>query len=310
MDEKIFLDDISDILKISPSRRSFIKRLSLGAAGAAFSSLTSYGTADAATVDAGESTVSLVTGSDRRDMVYQALKPLEREVRMGIGGKQVIIKPNLVGSETYLGITHPDAVRGVLDFLKPIYNGQVIIAESTGRRYTDLPGTIKHFHLYRYFPLIEEFNVKLVDLNAQQYKVQWLLNQQGHPLDIRIIDTFLDQKNYFISLCRLKTHDTLVVTISAKNMLMAAPFVNGTKRSYEEPLSDFKEPRHDKGRMHTPGIRKMNFNMFLLAQKVQPRLTVIDGLEGMEGNGPNGGTPVYHGVGVASTDLVAADRIG
>ena len=100
MDEKFFLDDISDILKISPSRRSFIKRLSLGAAGAAFSSLTSYGTADAATVDAGESTVSLVTGSDRRDMVYQALKPLEREVRMGIGGKQVIIKPNLVGSET------------------------------------------------------------------------------------------------------------------------------------------------------------------------------------------------------------------
>ena len=94
MDEKIFLDDISDILKISPSRRGFIKKLALGTAGAAFSSLTSYDTAGAAAVDAGESTVSLVSGTDRRDMVYQALKPLEQEVRMGIEGKRVIIKPN------------------------------------------------------------------------------------------------------------------------------------------------------------------------------------------------------------------------
>ncbi|MFC1561032.1 DUF362 domain-containing protein [Candidatus Latescibacterota bacterium] len=296
MGEKIFLDNISDILKISKSRRNFIKKLSLGAAGAAFSSLTPYGTADAAAVDAGESTVSFMTGSDRRYMVYQALKPLEREVKRGIEGKRVIIKPNLVGSETYLGITHPDAVRGVLDFLKPIYNEQVIIAESTGRRYTDLPGTIKHFHLYRYFPLIDEYNVKLVDLNAQSYKVQWLLDQQGHPLDIRIIEPYLDPNNYIISVCRLKTHNCMVITLSTKNMLMGSPLVDGH--------------RHDKSRMHNPGLRKMNFNLFLLAQKVQPRLAVIDGLEGMEGNGPNNGTPVYHGVALASTDFIAADRVG
>jgi uncharacterized protein (DUF362 family) len=36
---------------------------------------------------------------------------------------------------------------------------------------------------------------------------------------------------------------------------------------------------------------------------------VIDGFEGMEGNGPNSGTPVDHRVCVASTDWLAADRV-
>ncbi len=296
MEEYIFIDEVSDILAIRRNRRSFIKKLALGAAGAAFGSLTSSGISSAATVDAGQSTVSFVTGTDRRDMVYQALKPLESEIKEGIKGKQVVIKPNLVGNQTYLGITHPDAIRGVLDFLKPICKEQVHIAESTGRRYTDLPGTIKHYHLYRYFPLLDEYNVKLVDLNAQPYKTQWLLNQQGHPLDIRIIDPFLDTNNYFISLTRIKTHNCLVATLTAKNMLMASPLVDGT--------------RHDKSRMHSPGLRKMNFNMFLLAQKVQPRLAILDGLEGMEGNGPNDGTLVDHGVALASTDFIAADSVG
>ncbi len=295
MDERVFIDEVSDILKIRQNRRNFMKKLVLGTAGTAFASLTSNGPSNAAVVDAGESTVSLVTGTDRREMVYQALKPLEQEIRNGIRGKQVVIKLNMVGNETNLGVTHPDAVRGILDFLKPIYTQQVQIAESTGRRYRDLPGTIKHFHIYRYFPLVDEYNVKLVDLNAQPYTVEWVLNKEGRPLDIRIIDNFLNPDNYFISVCRPKAHNCLVVTLSAKNMLMGAPLVDGT--------------RHDKSRMHSPGLKKMNFNVFLLARKVQPRLAVIDGLEGMEGNGPNNGTLVDHRFALASTDFIAADSI-
>jgi uncharacterized protein (DUF362 family) len=43
---------------------------------------------------------------------------------------------------------------------------------------------------------------------------------------------------------------------------------------------------------------------------LHPHLSVIDGFEGMEGNGPNAGTPVDHRVCVASTDWLAADRVG
>ncbi|MBT4483165.1 MAG: DUF362 domain-containing protein [Candidatus Latescibacteria bacterium] len=296
MSERIFLDEVSDILRIKQDRRSFMTRLLLGAAGTAFGSLTSVSPPYAATVDSGRSAVSFVTGSDRREMVYQALKPLEKKVKKEIKGKQVILKPNLVGNNQPLCATHADALRGVLDFLKPIYKQQVLIGESTGRRYEGKSGTFTHYELYNYLDLEREYNVKLVDLNARPPIVQWVLSSNGHPLDVRIIDSFLDPKNYIISACRLKTHNCMVVTLSAKNMLMAAP------------IND--DIRHEKKVMHSPGIRNMNFNFFLLSQKIKPALTVLDGLEGMEGNGPTTGTPVNHGVALASTDFVAADRIG
>jgi uncharacterized protein (DUF362 family) len=62
--------------------------------------------------------------------------------------------------------------------------------------------------------------------------------------------------------------------------------------------------------MHSVGTRNLNFNVFLLARKIQPDLAVIDGFEGMEGNGPTKGTPVDHRVALASADFVAADRVG
>jgi uncharacterized protein (DUF362 family) len=39
-------------------------------------------------------------------------------------------------------------------------------------------------------------------------------------------------------------------------------------------------------------------------------VAVIDGFEGMEGNGPSMGTPVQHRIALASTDFIAADRVG
>jgi len=296
MEEHLFYDEVSDFLRIPATRRDFLKKVTAGSTAAAFGSLIATRHSTAATVDAGSSIVSFVTGGDRRDNVCRALEPLKREIAKGIKGKRVIIKPNMVGKETILCATHPDAIRGVLDFLAPIHRDTVYIAESTGRRYPDMPGTIKHYHLYDYFPLQDEYNARLVDLNTDSYTMQWVLSADGHPLDIRIIDTFLDPANYIISLCRPKTHNCMVVTLTAKNILFGAPLVD--------------DNRHDKGRMHSAGYKKLNFNMFLLAQKIRPRLAVLDGLEGMEGNGPTDGTPVEHGVALASTDFVAADRIG
>ena len=296
MDHTIYLDEVSDILRADCRRRTFLRRLVTGPAAAAFGSMVSMRSAETAIHDPGESTVSFVTGSDRRDMVYQALKPLKRDIRRGIRGKKVIIKPNLVGNEQILSATHPDALRGILDFLKPICKETVYIGESTGRRYYGKSGTFTHYRLYNYTKLENEYNVKLIDLNERPYIVRWVVGREGHPLDIRIIETFLDPNVYFISACRFKIHNCMIATLSAKNMLMGAPLPDGT--------------RHDKGRMHSAGYRNMHFNFFQLAQKIRPQLAVIDGLVGMEGNGPTMGDPVEHGVALAGTDFVSADRIG
>jgi uncharacterized protein (DUF362 family) len=51
--------------------------------------------------------------------------------------------------------------------------------------------------------------------------------------------------------------------------------------------------------------------MLLTAQKLQPNwgAALIDGFEGMEGNGPDSGTPVPSRIAIASTDYIAADRV-
>ncbi len=67
----------------------------------------------------------------------------------------------------------------------------------------------------------------------------------------------------------------------------------------------------DKRRYHV-GLRQTHYNMMLTAQKLQPcwGAAVIDGFEGMEGNGPSSGTAVDSRIAIASTDFVAADRVG
>ncbi len=62
------------------------------------------------------------------------------------------------------------------------------------------------------------------------------------------------------------------------------------------------------------GVKRGNdfiYTMFHLAMlRVQPDLLVLDGIVGMEGNGPVKGTPVEGNIALASTDWVAADRVG
>jgi len=78
------------------------------------------------------SSVSFAHGGDRREMIFETLRPFCDEMKTAIADKQVIIKLNCVGQNGHpLMVTHPDAVRAVLDFLKPIYDRQVILAEST-----------------------------------------------------------------------------------------------------------------------------------------------------------------------------------
>jgi uncharacterized protein (DUF362 family) len=274
-------------------RRAFIRGLSTGAAGlllgTPFREPDMLQAAERASVP--DAKVSFVTGSDRREMVYQALKPFEKEVRNAIKGKRVIVKPNMVVVNVPLCATHADALRGVLDFLKPLTKQQITIAESTLSK----EGSFKGFEFYGYLPLEKEYGVKFVDLNKEPYTLGWILSKSHHPLGIRLISTYLDPQNYFISVTRLKTHDTVVATLTAKNMFMSAPLNDYTKS--------------DKSLMHQ-GIKEINWNLFQVARQVRPQLAVLDGLEGMQGNGPIRGTAVSHGVALAGTDFIAVDRIG
>lgn len=241
---------------------------------------------------AGPAKVSLLKGNDRRDMVYQALRKIEDQILPAIGNKNVLIKPNFVSTENQLAATHVDAVRGILDFLKPHYKKQIVIAESTA-----FGDTFDGFKNFGYMALEKEYGVKLVDLNRQNWQYHYVIGRSNAPTSIRIISNFFDPDMYLISAATMKTHNRVVTTLSLKNILLGAP------------VSDSKA--NDKRLMHMADNFSpeavLHYNMFHLAQKIYPNLGVIDGFLAMEGNGPVGGTPVDARIALASTDPLAMD---
>src|ERR1035438_2239310 len=55
----------------------------------------------------------------------------------------------------------------------------------------------------------------------------------------------------------------------------------------------------------------MNYNLAIVAKHLQPNwgVAVTDGFEGMEGDGPVGGTPIEMQIALASPDFLALDRV-
>jgi hypothetical protein len=93
--------------------------------------------------------VGLLKGNDRREVVYQALKKIEDQILPGIGNKRILIKPNFVSTNRPLAATHVDAVRAILDFLKPHCKQQIMVAESASLGGSTFDG----FKRYGYLPL-------------------------------------------------------------------------------------------------------------------------------------------------------------
>lgn len=277
-------------------RRGFLRTLPIGAAGLA--AIAGRARTERAADD--RATVALAAGTDRRALIAEAMRPFLADIERDIQGKRVVIKPNLVWDGNPLCGTHPDAIRGVLDVLKPIYRGQVTVAEATASP----KGTDFIFEEYGYLPLTREYNVRLFDLNTGAWSTRWILSDKCMPRDIKVVDTFLDPNAYIISVARMKSHDCVVATLGYKNMLLAAPI------NVLAGHPDFVGNQFEKAKMHEGGAVGINYNMFLMAQHVHPEFAIIDGVEGMEGAGPVRGTPVEHGVVLAGPDVVAVDRIG
>ena len=247
------------------------------------------------------STVHLVTGDKRRKMIYESLLALDDQIRPRLKKKKsVVIKPNNVSTNVQLAATHADVFHGILDYLEPRFKGPVFIAESSAGN------TMEGFENFKYPAVAAERRsqkVSLIDLNDEaKYELLPLIDFDLHVVPVRLAARLLDPNAFIISAGILKTHNMAVASLSMKNMVLGAPLHQGPKETRRW---------NDKRRYHV-GIRQGLYNFFLTAQKMQPYwdVALIDGYEGMEGNGPMSGTPVPSRLVIASTDFVAADRVG
>jgi uncharacterized protein (DUF362 family) len=249
------------------------------------------------------SRVGLFHGDDRVDIAFRALKVHEQEVRRAIGRRRVVIKPNNVAIDNQLCATHAGCLEGILEFLKSIGKLQdTVIAESAANG-----PTLDGFENYHYTGLAKKYSVKLIDLDGQEVERVHVFDETDfRPHPVRMSKLLLDRNNFVISAAKMKTHDRIVATLSLKNIILGAPvkdpgfrWGNGSKPG----------AKNDKPLIHGNGFRALNYNLFDLSRRLHPHLAVIDGYDGMEGNGPVGGTLVEHHVCVASPDWLAADRV-
>ncbi len=244
---------------------------------------------------------ALIKGDSRRKNITDALKLIDKEIALKLQGKKsVVIKPNIVNTGRQLASTHVDALQGILDYLADRWKGPVFIAEASAG-YT--PEGYANFKYQQAVDDHKKQNVKLVCLNEEaETEVIQVLNGDLHPQPVRLAKRLCDPDAFVISSAILKTHNTVIATMNIKNMALGAPL--HSKRGEAKRWND--------KRAYHGGVRQTHYDIMLTAQHLHKNwgIGVIDGWEGMEGNGPNSGTPVAHKVAIASTDMVSADRIG
>jgi uncharacterized protein (DUF362 family) len=251
------------------------------------------------------SKVSLIRGENRRKNIYDALVAIDDQIRPALKArKYVFVKLNGVDPITrQLGSTSHDALRGVLDYLAPRFKGPVVVGDSG-----DDPAkpTVSKFGWDKVFAEYKPVNLAFEVPNEEcRHGLMYGMDYDMHLIPIRLGARFLDRDAFVMSLSVMKTHNMVVATLSVKNVVMGAPLA--------VPIgSNLTWLQCEKRKFHV-GIRAGNYNMFLAAQRMIPNwgVGIVDGFEGMEGNGPSSGTPLSppHRIALASTDFLAVDRV-
>jgi uncharacterized protein (DUF362 family) len=244
---------------------------------------------------------ALVKGDNRRENIRAALMMIDKEITPKLQGrKSVVIKPNMVSTERQLAATHVDALNGILDYLSDRWKGPVFIAESSAGY------TTQGYDNFKYQQAINDhkrLNPQLVDLNEEGlYETIHVLNADLHHQPVRLAKRLMDPDAFVISAGVMKTHNVVIATLNIKNMALGAPL----------HAKQNERPRWNDKRVYHGGVRQTHYDIMETSRNLKPNwgFAVIDGFEGMEGNGPASGNPVNSRVAIASTDFVAADRIG
>jgi uncharacterized protein (DUF362 family) len=206
--------------------------------------------------------------------------------RRQIRGQRVLLKPNLV--ETAVGQahinTHPALVVAAAEVFRRLDAAEVFVAEGQGHR-RDSWLVLDESGMG---PALAEAKLAFVDLNHDDVVPaanagNWTnLNQLYLPKTLRSADVL-------VSMPKLKTHHWAGVTCAMKNLFGVMPGI-----VYGWP----------KNVLHWAGIAE---SILDVNATVRPALAIVDGVVGMDGDGPIMGDPKPVGAIVIGRNLTAVD---
>jgi len=221
---------------------------------------------------------------DLRQPILAALEELG--VARHLRGKNVVLKPNLV--EPHAGDapinTHPEVVRAAARAFLALGAGSVVVAEGAGH-IRDPHDVLEASGLG---DVLRQERLRFVDLNTAPFAT--LANPTRlSGLKTITLPRLLLEADLVVSLAKMKTHHWAGVTLSMKNLF-------GTL-----PGSVYGWP---KNALHMAGIHACCVD---ITATLAPNLAIVDGIVGMEGDGPIMGQPVKAGLLVMGTNLPAVD---
>jgi uncharacterized protein (DUF362 family) len=217
-----------------------------------------------------------------REIITKGVKLCGLEVR----GKTVVLKPNLVEFDPHGVInTNPLVIEAAVDCFRTLGARQVLVAEGPGhRRDNEYLLTASGIH-----GVIKEHRVPYVDLNSDDVRPTRLLSSFTKLEQLYLPET-LYNADLLVSMPKLKTHHWAGVTLSLKNMFGVVP---GSVYGWPKNI------------LHWQGIHNsiLDINSSLPVRQ----FAIVDGIVGMEGNGPLQGQAIDSGVLIFGEDLVAVD---
>jgi len=200
-------------------------------------------------------------------------------------GNRVLLKPNLLfGKSPEKAVTtHPAIVRGMIQIVREA-GGVPSIGDSPSvgsLTWTADKAGIK--------AVADEMKCPLVEFD----KPVLLSKGTGRIFKQLEVEQAVLEADVIINLPKWKTHAQMLLTLGVKNLFGCIP-----------------GPRKPLWHLKAGDDRKIFAQiLFDIYQVIQPSLTILDGIVGMEGNGPNSGRPIPIGLILASGDSLSLDQI-
>ncbi len=227
---------------------------------------------------------------------YEEVKSQVEKLINDLGGlekyikrnSKVFIKLNLVIKKKpdEVATTHPMVLKVVAEKLLEL-GCRVIVGDSPGGPYTksSLKGVYKTCGIEE---VCKELGIEL-NYDTSEMKVE---NPKGKILKYMTIIKPIVEADHIINICKLKTHAMATFTGGVKNLFGVIPGVSKAEYHFKMPeVADFTEALVD------------------ICSYVSPDFTIMDGIIGMEGEGPTAGIPRKIGVLLASESPYAIDVV-
>lgn len=228
---------------------------------------------------------------------YETVKSSIEKNLKDIGGiekyikpnSKVLIKPNLLmkKSPEEATTTHPMVVKVVCEMLLKL-NCEIIIGDSPGGPYTvaSLKGIYKSTGMK---DVADELGISL-NYDITDVKIE---SKDAKALKFMDIITPITKVDHIVNICKLKTHGMATFTGGVKNLYGSIAGLKKAEIHYRFPNEEiFCEDV-----------------LLDICSYVNPSLTIMDGVIGMEGEGPSAGIPRHIGVTLASSSPYALDTV-